>query len=77
MIAISACPNCGGKQLYKSAKGVSGGGGYAPNCLPGLGSVFISAKFDVVICSDCGLIRFFAQPESRAKLARSSKWTRV
>lgn len=77
MMAIAACPNCGGKELFRSAKGVSGGGGYAPNYLPGLGTTFTSAKFDVVVCSNCGLTRFFAQPETRARLVESSKWTRV
>lgn len=77
MMAISVCPNCGGKQLYKSAKSISAGGGYAPNYLPGLGTFFSAAKFDLVMCSNCGLTLCFAEPEARAKVVESPKWTRV
>ncbi len=76
-MAISACPNCGGKHLYKSKKGVSAGGGYAPNYLPGLGSFWSAEHFDIVLCNDCGLTRFFASTEARAKLSTSTKWERV
>lgn len=56
---------------------MSAGGGYAPNYLPGLGGIFISGKFDVVVCQDCGLTRFFAPMEACAKLQKSDKWERV
>jgi hypothetical protein len=47
-----------------SSSGVSSGGGYAPNYLPGLGSFFSPPQFTVVVCRDCGLTRFFASPEA-------------
>lgn len=72
----SICPECGNSNLYSSA-GVSAGGGYAPNYLPGLGSFLSSAKFAVVACKDCGLTRFFASSEARAKLHQSDKWRKV
>ena len=75
-MTISPCTNCGGKNLYKS-KSVSAGGGHAPNYLPGLGNLFISEKFNIVLCKDCGLARFFARPSATAKLSPSSKWSRV
>ncbi len=45
--------------------------------LPGLGGFFSPATFIVVVCSDCGLTRFYAPPEARAKLEGSKKWSRV
>jgi hypothetical protein len=59
--------------LY-SGPPTSAGGGHAPNYLPGLGRFFSSAKFVLVVCRDCGLTRFYAQPDARAELAESSKW---
>jgi len=70
---LSPCPNCGSRALYKSGN-VSAGGGHAPNYLPGLGSFWNSEQFYLVICRDCGLTRFFARPEARAKISESNKW---
>lgn len=69
----SACPNCGGHTLYQGPE-TSAGGGHAPNYLPGLGKFLFTARFRLVVCRDCGLTRFFAQPEARAKLKESGKW---
>jgi hypothetical protein len=56
---------------------VSAGGGYAPNYLPGLGRFWRAEKFNVVVCEDCGLTRFFASTDACARLASSTKWKRV
>jgi len=76
MDKLAPCPNCGGNTLYRS-RPVSSGGGHAPNFLPGLGKFLFSARFVVVVCRDCGLTRFFAQPEARAKLKESGRWTSI
>ena len=73
---VSPCPNCGTNNLYRS-KLVSAGGGHAPNYLPGLGGFFSSGRFQLVLCRDCGLTRFFAGPEAREKLGESGKWERL
>lgn len=73
---IKKCPDCGGNHLYTS-RPISSGGGYAPNYRPGLGSMFGSARFSVVLCKDCGLTRFFATPPAIEKIASSSKWNRL
>ena len=73
MDGVSACPNCGGKTLY-SGPATSSAGGHAPNYLPGLGTFLRAARFTLVVCRDCGLTRFFAAPEARAKLKESGKW---
>jgi predicted nucleic-acid-binding Zn-ribbon protein len=70
------CPNCGGRTLYRGPA-TSAGGGHAPNYLPGLGRFLSSAKFVLVVCRDCGLTRFFAQPEARARLKDTGKWKAV
>ena len=77
-MAISACPNCSSKRLFRAKKAAGSGGGYAPDYLPGLGSsIWRGATFDVVVCQDCGLTRLFASPEARGKLPESDKWERV
>jgi predicted nucleic-acid-binding Zn-ribbon protein len=76
MHKIAPCPNCGSTQLYRSPA-ISSGGGHAPNFLPGLGGVFRSARFEIVLCRDCGLTRFFAHPDARANLSASEKWRPV
>jgi predicted nucleic-acid-binding Zn-ribbon protein len=77
MASISACPNCGQRNLYQTKSPVSAGGGHAPNYLPGLGGFFRTERFTVVVCRACGLTRFFARQEALEKLTESSKWERV
>lgn len=76
MDTLAPCPNCRGNTLYESPE-IASGGGHAPSWLPGLGGFFRQPKFVLVVCRDCGLTRFFAQPEARAKLKDSSKWKPV
>jgi hypothetical protein len=42
--------------------------------LPGLGSFLTPAQFRIVLCGDCGLTRFFAEPSALAKLLKSRAW---
>ena len=72
---VKPCPECGQKNLFATT--ANSGGGYGPILLPGLGSLFSMAKFDIVACADCGLTRFFAATEARDKLAASEKWQRA
>lgn len=76
MDTLAPCPNCGGNTLYQGPE-VSSGGGHAPNYLPGLGRFVLSARFTLVVCRDCGLTRFFASPQARAKLKESRRWKAV
>jgi len=76
-IKPSPCSSCGGRNLFRSTKPVSAGGGHAPDYLPGLGRFFVSEKFHVVLCRDCGLTRLFARREALDKLADSTKWEQV
>ncbi len=73
-MAYSACPNCGSSRLYQHKKPISAGGGQAPDFLAGLGTFWSAAKFDIVVCSDCGLTRYFASREALEKLRTSDKW---
>ena len=70
-----ACPECSRQNLYKTS--VNSAGNHGPVLLPGLGGFLRYAKFDVVICRDCGHTRFFAEPSARTKLSTSSRWTRL
>ena len=74
---VSPCPNCSSSNLFRSRKPVSAGGGYAPNYLPGLGRLLMSARLDIVVCRDCGLTRAFAHRDATARLADSGRWERA
>ena len=71
---VTPCPNCGSRTLYERAK-IDASGGHGSDLLPGLSQHWYSSvKITVVVCRDCGLTRFFASPEARAKLKESRKW---
>ena len=72
----STCTDCGSNNLFRS-RPVSAGGRHAPNYLPGLGTFLRAARFELVLCKDCGLTRFIASPEAREKLSDSKDWRRV
>jgi hypothetical protein len=42
-----------------------------------LGTFLRAARFSLVVCRDCGLTRFFASSEARAKLKESGKWKAI
>ncbi|KAF0179838.1 MAG: hypothetical protein FD161_1180 [Limisphaerales bacterium] len=44
--------------------------------LPELGRSFWKpiAKFQVVVCAECGLTRFYAEPDARLKLPTADGW---
>ena len=63
---VKPCPECGQKKLYVAE--ARSGGGHAPNYLPGLGGFIGAAKFNIVVCADCGLTRFFALAQARSRL---------
>jgi predicted nucleic-acid-binding Zn-ribbon protein len=75
-IAVKACPECGRQNLY--ANTTRSGGGYGPVLLPKLGSFWkFFASFEVVVCADCGLTRFYAEPSARTKLPTTKAWRRL
>jgi predicted nucleic-acid-binding Zn-ribbon protein len=64
------CSHCGGTNLYRRKNIRSLGWGIA--LLDGLGW---SAKFDAVICADCGLAQYFDNNSARARLRNiTSGW---
>lgn len=69
------CPECDGRNLYVTS--ATSAAGYGPILLPGLGGFLTYARSNIVICADCGLIRFYAEPSTRAKLPTASQWTRL
>jgi predicted nucleic-acid-binding Zn-ribbon protein len=74
---VIPCPDCGSRTLYRGPA-TSAGSGHAPDFLPGLGkSWYQSAHFALVVCRDCGLTRFYAEPEARKKLGEAKKWKLV
>lgn len=69
------CPDCGGAALYCTS--TKSAGPYGPMFLPGLGGLLRFAQFEIVVCADCGLTRFYAEPSARAKLSKARAWSRV
>jgi predicted nucleic-acid-binding Zn-ribbon protein len=75
-IALPAsCPVCSGTELY--VRRISSGGGGAPYYLAGLGKFLHTAEFDVVVCADCGLTQFFAEPLARKNVRNHPDWRRI
>ena len=73
---VTVCPNCKGRELYRTNHTIgSGNGFYSPVFLPGLGGLIFSGKFHIVVCRDCGLTRFFADERARKRLPDSPLWT--
>lgn len=66
------CPECEGITLY--TRTVASGTGHGPVLLPGLGGFLQYARLEVVLCTRCGLTRFYAQEEAREKVARARGW---
>lgn len=74
------CPECGAESLHRTT--TNSGGGYGPVLLPGLerpiswGTFFSGtfAQLTVVVCAECGLTRFYADAEARAKLPQATGW---
>jgi len=73
---ITPCPTCGGRNLFRSEPQTANGG-YGPELLPGLGPWYRSPRLDVVVCGDCGLMRFFASSDAVERLPDSGRWKRV
>ena len=69
------CPECGAESLYRTTTPANGSHG--PVLLPGLGGFLRFAKFNLVACAECGLTRFYADDEARAKLPKASQWVRI
>jgi hypothetical protein len=72
MTLNASCSECGSKDLYYHC---TTGGDFNP--LPDLGSFLAFATMFVVVCSNCGLIRFFADEDARKKLPESKKWRKL
>ena len=71
----TSCSHCGGVELY--TRRVSSGGSDGPYFLTGLGHFMHYAQFDVVICGQCGLTQFFAEPSARGQLESHEQWVRI
>jgi predicted nucleic-acid-binding Zn-ribbon protein len=76
--SMKPCPECNSRNVYQYSRPVWATGGYGPNLLPGMGSLFMArAKFVPVMCADCGLVRYFATSEARDHVRKSSAWKQV
>ena len=67
------CPECAGANLFVRRE-VGVYGGYGPNLLPGTRGVFFGPRVAVLVCKDCGFIRFFAEEKTLAKIGPQNGW---
>ena len=70
-----ACPECQGPNLYSTT--VYSGRGNGVSLLPGLGGFLHFATFNVVVCANCGLTRFYADKSALDKLSKAHQWRRL
>ncbi len=63
------CPECGSRRIYTKKVSVLNGG-YGPDLLPGVGGLFKGRKFQLYICGDCGLTKFYVPEEYRPDLEK-------
>jgi predicted nucleic-acid-binding Zn-ribbon protein len=70
-----SCLECGGATYFHMS--AYAGGGHGPYFLPGLGGFLRMARFKIVVCGDCWLTRFYAEPDAVARLSRSKQWSRL
>ena len=70
----TSCSGCGAEDLH--VRRLSSFGGQGPYLLKGLGYLFHYAHFDVVVCANCGLTQFFAEPSAREQLPHPD-WKRL
>jgi len=71
---VAPCSDCGSRDLRTTT--ADAGGSRGPDLLPGVSGWFVPAKFDVVVCCNCGLTRFFVPQETIDKVAKSALWER-
>ncbi|HJZ92768.1 MAG TPA: hypothetical protein VKE40_17980 [Gemmataceae bacterium] len=69
------CPECGGTDLRVTI--TESGNRWGPRLLPGLGTWLAYGPLTVVVCRECGFVRFFAQPATLEKLDKAKDWERV
>ncbi len=70
------CRACGNDRVLMTR--VAARGGYGPDLLPGVGGrVFQVPRFEMYVCSDCGLVDFVVPQEYLPIIRSSKKWSRV
>ena len=67
------CPECGSTDLLQRG-GISFMGGYGPNLLPGTGKWISGPRVSAVACKGCGLLRYYAEPETLAGITTGRGW---
>lgn len=70
------CPECGSGQLM-SRGDITAAGGYGPDLLPGTSRMLSWPKMRAVVCKDCGLLRYYVQRETLARVTEANGWRRL
>ncbi len=72
--AQKICPECGSSEQYIRWQPVDPGHIYP---LLGLGGFFRFAKYNLIVCGNCGLMRSYAEEFARANLPKSDGWKKL
>ncbi len=76
-MTIAPCPNCACTELLETRRGISARGSYGPDLLPGAGGWFSGGRFKLVVCSECGFVRFFTGETELENIKKSTRWRKV
>jgi hypothetical protein len=76
MTPTPTCPECGGQHLMTRG-GITATGGYGPDLLPGTSRMLSWPTLRAVVCKDCGLLRYYVQPETLARVTEANGWRRA
>jgi predicted nucleic-acid-binding Zn-ribbon protein len=68
---IHKCTLCSSSSLVSAE--VSSNGGNGPVLLPGTG-IFKPAKFNLVVCTNCGYVNWFVRKQDLEKVKNSKKF---
>jgi len=71
-VTVTPCPNCASDDLRTTAADASNDFGL--DLLPDAHGWFSHGTFNVVVCCNCGLTRFFASQEEIERIRKSAVW---
>jgi len=71
MKKIAPCPNCESTEQRLTTTGVP------PAMLPDASGWLASPTWDVVVCLECGLTRYFASSDALDNIRKSVDWHRT
>jgi len=76
MSVTNPCPECGSEKVYRYKKSLKPHGGDGYSLIPGTGWL-TPALWTPIVCTSCGLVRFFVTETTGQLIEESKHWVRV